>query len=65
MDLRKVIVLRLGKAGEERVRAGEGVVVLIADADRRIEALGKAHRIGDRAAEDNAGAVEDHRKPGG
>jgi hypothetical protein len=46
------------------MRAGEGVIVLVADADRRIEPLGQRHRSGDGAADDHAGAVQDHRELG-
>jgi hypothetical protein len=44
------------------MRAGEGVVVLVAHADRRIQPLGQRHAARDRAAEHHAGAVQDHRK---
>ena len=56
-------------AREEGVRAGEGVVVLVAHADRRGEPLGQAGGGGDRAGEDHARAVQDHgalgARPGG
>ena len=38
----------------KRVRSREGVIVLVAATDRRVEALGKLHRFGDRAADDDA-----------
>ena len=57
--LRTVIAQR---PGEQRVRAGEGVVVLVAYADRRIERLGKLHRGRDPALrQDHARPVQDDR----
>ena len=50
------------RASEQRMRAREGVVVLIADADRRIETLGQLLRGGNGATDHHAGAVEDHRE---
>ena len=41
---------------------GEGVIVLVAAADRGVEPFGKHARGLDRAADDDAGAVEDHRE---
>ena len=59
--LRAVVAKR---PDEERMRAREGVVVLVAHADRRIEALGQPHRGGDPALrEHHARAVQDHRAP--
>ncbi len=46
------------RAGEERMRAGEGVVVLVAAADRCVEALGKGYRGADRTGEHDTRAVE-------
>ena len=40
----------------------EGVVVLVVAADRRTEALGQLPRGVDRAAEHDAGAIQDHRE---
>ena len=44
----------------ERVAAREGVVVLVAGADRGIEAFGEGRGIGDRVTDHHASAVEDH-----
>ena len=50
------------RTGEQRVRTGERIIVLIADADRRIEALGQLLRGRNGAADDDARAIEDHRE---
>ena len=46
------------------MRARESIVVLIADANRRIEAFGQGHGGRDRTREDHARAVQDHRELG-
>ena len=57
--LRAVIAER---AGEQRVRTREGVIVLVAAADRGVETLGQFHRFADGAADDNAGTVQHDRE---
>ena len=49
------------RSGEKRVRAGEGIVVLVANADRRGQALGQLHRSRDCTAKHHACPVEDDR----
>ena len=48
----------------QRMLAGEGIVVLIVVADRRLQLFRERHALGNRIAEHNAGSREDHRKPG-
>ena len=44
------------------MRAGEGVIVLVAAADWRIEPLSQLACVVNRAADHHARAVEDHRE---
>src|SRR6266404_2684229 len=48
----------------QRMVTGEGIVVLIVVADRRLQLFRECHALGNRIAEHNAGPREDHRKPG-
>ena len=52
------------RACGKRVRAGEAVVVLVAGADRRIEALGEQPALVDRVPDHHAAAGENHREAG-